>query len=103
MSSQDLIRDSVANGPKATTVPGPADPSPSERERAQHQRDALVALQEVIQTMILERNVIENDLFYQRAALENQVARLSKADKNIQNLQSVWDNMAAGFGLGAKK
>ncbi|KAJ5822542.1 hypothetical protein N7447_004882 [Penicillium robsamsonii] len=103
MSSPEPQHDSVANGLRATAVPMPADPIPSGREETQHQRDALVALQKVIQKMILESSAIQGDIIRQRAALDGQVARLSSTAKTIQSLQSVWEDMAAGFGLELKK
>lgn len=95
MSSEGSSRDPVSNDPKDTT----SGPKPVE-DYAQrlHQRDALVALNEVIRKLIMERRVIENDIIHQRAILNGQIARLSAADENIQTLQNVWEDMAAGFG-----
>ncbi|KAJ5598684.1 hypothetical protein N7537_008768 [Penicillium hordei] len=95
MPSQGSSRDPVNNDSIATT----SGPKPV-KDYAQriHQRDALVALNEVIRNLIKERSVIENSIFHQRAVLNDQIARLSATDENIQTLQKVWDDMAAGFG-----
>lgn len=95
MPSQGSSHDPVNKDTKATT----SGPKPAE-DHAQrvHQRDALVALNEVIRKLIMERNVIENDITHQRAVLSDQITRLSAADENIQTLQKVWEDMAAGFG-----
>jgi hypothetical protein len=62
-----------------------------------------VTLNNVIRKLILERNDIENEIVRQRAVLADQVARLSTTDENIETLQKVWEDMAAGFGLQSKK
>ncbi|CAI7565985.1 unnamed protein product [Penicillium viridicatum] len=95
MSSEGSSRDPVNNDPKATT----SGPKPVE-DYAQRlrQRDALVVLNEVIRKLIMERRAIENDIIHQRAVLDDQIARLSATDENIQTLQTVWEDMAAGFG-----
>ncbi|KAJ5443102.1 hypothetical protein N7491_000940 [Penicillium cf. griseofulvum] len=95
MSSEGSSHDPVNNDRKATT----SGPKPVE-DYAQrvHQRDTLVVLNEVIRNLILERPVIENDIIHQRPVLNNQIARLSAIDENIQTLQNVWEDMAAGFG-----
>jgi hypothetical protein len=62
-----------------------------------------VTLNNVIRKLILERNDIENEIVRQRAVLADQVARLSTTDENIETLQKVWEDMAAGFGLQFKK
>ncbi|KAJ5933151.1 hypothetical protein N7516_007640 [Penicillium verrucosum] len=95
MSSEGSSRDPVTNDPKATT----SGPKPIEGYAPLvHQRDALVALNEVIRKLIMERSVIENDITHQRAVLNDQIARLSNTDESIQTLQNVWGDMAAGFG-----
>ncbi|KAJ5972994.1 uncharacterized protein N7479_002912 [Penicillium vulpinum] len=96
-----LSRDSVASDPKTTAALGPVGPNTS--KRAEHRRDTLVALQQVIRNMSLQRSLAENDIILQRAVLDNQIARLSTLDNSIQELQNVWENMAAGFGLDSKK
>ncbi|KAJ6177801.1 hypothetical protein N7519_008262 [Penicillium mononematosum] len=103
MSSQDqeLHRDAVNNDPKATT--GGPNPTSESSQRARSQREALVALNDVIKNLILERNKIENEIMRQRAMLADQMARLSTNEENIQSLQEAWENMATGFGLPSKK
>lgn len=94
MRSQGSSHDPVNKDTKATT----SGPNPAEDHTQRvHQRDALVALTEVIRKLIMERNVIENDITHQRAVLSDQITRLSTADENIQTLQKVWEDMAAGF------
>ncbi|OQE04741.1 hypothetical protein PENVUL_c030G06408 [Penicillium vulpinum] len=101
MSSPEILRDLVAGESNATATPSSAIPDSSLQKKAQ--RDALVGLDEVIRTMILERTAIQNDIIQQRAVLDDQLARLSSADEHIQNLQTVWATMAAGFGFISKK
>ncbi|KAK4866015.1 hypothetical protein LT330_008755 [Penicillium expansum] len=95
--SHDLVE--VENDLKATT--GRPRPVPDSTKRAQ--RDALVALNDVIKKLILERTDVENEIIRQRAVLADQMARLSTTNENIQSLQKVWEDMAAGFGLPCKK
>ncbi|KAJ5253878.1 hypothetical protein N7524_011058 [Penicillium chrysogenum] len=67
MSSQGLHCDGVNNGPKATTGgPNPTSESSKSSQRARSQRDALVALNDVIRKLILEQNEIENEIIRQR-------------------------------------
>ncbi|KAJ6177800.1 hypothetical protein N7519_008261 [Penicillium mononematosum] len=101
MSSPGFPRDPVDDDPKAS-IGGPKTTADSS-QRAKSQRDALVSLNNVVRKLILERNGIENEIVRQRAVLADQVARLSATDENIESLQKVWEDMAAGFGLQSKK
>lgn len=95
MPSQESSHNTVNNDSKATTN----GPKPVEdHDQRVHQRDALLALNEVIRKLIMERSVIENDIIHQRAVLSEQMTRLSATDENIQTLQKVWEDMTAGFG-----
>lgn len=100
MSSSGLPRGPVDDDPKATT--GGPKPVPDSAQRIR-QRDALVALNEVINSLILEQSVIQNEIIRQRAILAHQTARLDTTEANIQALQHVWEDMAAAFGITAKK
>ena len=101
MPSWGSHRDAVNNDPEATT--GGPNPTSESSQRAHSQRDALVALNDVIRKLTLERNNIENEIIRQRAVLADQITRLSTTEENIRSLQKVWEDMATGFGLPSKK
>ncbi|KXG50516.1 uncharacterized protein PGRI_070070 [Penicillium griseofulvum] len=102
MSSPKPSHDPVDN--ESRTMAGYLEPTvPHTSQQMQLQRDALVALDEVITKLIVERGAIEDEIIRQRAVLAYQLTRRSAIDDHIRNLQDVWNKMAAGFEITSNK
>ncbi|OQE34831.1 hypothetical protein PENCOP_c015G01972 [Penicillium coprophilum] len=103
MSSQESSYP-ITNKPGATAGPDTFDPDLSHRTKAQESglitiKDALVSLDKVIRELFFERCRIRAHIFKQRAVLDDQLDLLEETDLRIDNLQLIWDNMAAKLGL----